>query len=167
MQEQEYKIEWMEKKTTSTGKEKADCSLKAGTETVENVTIWADFPDFANLMPGSTVKGTLTPAKDPRYGPTLYPPKSPKQAAGANFKQKMIDDTMTRKEGSIEKFQNSKEENIKLSAAERDAVMIVTTFYKDRFTTDLDEVMEDMVKQKIVMWRDWFLSDKFTDVAPF
>lgn len=85
-------IEWSEKKVTSTGKEKIDATLKdeAGV-TTDKVTIWSDFPNFAGLMTGGSVEGDLVPAKDPKWGPTLYPPKPvatnvgyPRRSGGAN-----------------------------------------------------------------------------------
>lgn len=167
--EKTYIVEWAERKTTSTGKEKLDCSLldcslkdELGVAT-QNVTIWGDFPNFNEIMPGSKVTGTLTPAKDPKYGPTLYAPKPQKQ--GGVYKSQVIEKAMDKKEASIAKFQDQKEESIRLMSAQRDAVLIVTTLLAGH--PQLSTLNEDYIKGEIVKWRDWFLSHKFNETLPF
>lgn len=133
----------MEKKTTSTNKEKADCTLKDGAETeIMNVTIWADFPGFADLMPGSKVTGTLNPAKDPKYGPTLYPPKAPRSPSGGGYKAKMIDDAMVKKEASIIRFQDTKELSIKVSSTFRAAVDTALAEWERNPSYDYEQIFE-------------------------
>ncbi len=145
-----YKINWMEVKQTSTGKTKADCSLidESGIE-IDKVSIWSDFPDFANLKPGSEVNGDLVKAKDPKYGPTLYPAKTYKTFAA---KPKVdIGKMMEKKEASIGRFQDNKEESIKISGAQRDATLMVTTFYP----VDMDT---DALKKYWKEWKDFFIN---------
>lgn len=175
--EQDYKIEFLEKKTTSTGKEKADVSLTgADGQTIQSATIWGDFPDFANLAPGSTVRGTLTPAKDPRFGPTLYPPRPQTTRGGASgastaAKTKVIEKAMERKEESIQKFQASKEESIRLAGCQRDAVLLVQTMFGDNIWNDpilSEEEKRNILKKEVIKWRNWlYLSPEFNELPPF
>ena len=156
-----YTIEWLEMKETSTGKRKADATIKGEDGHNQDVTIWADFPGFAELNPGATVEGEIKPASDPKYKPSLSPARSPYKAQGGGYKAKVMEDAMVRKETSISKFQDNKEQSIKLISAQRDAVLMVTTFYKDQ---NLDSTE---LKEKVVSWRDWFLSEKFNETLPF
>ena len=170
-----FKIEWLERKETTTGKKKADATIVDEQGKSEDVTIWGDFPNFDNLAPGSEIEGEIKPASDPKYKPSLNAPRTPQKAPGGAYKQKMIEDTMIRKETSIAKFQATKEEGIRMMSAQRDAVLLVTTFYKDRIGNDRvlnqgfsEDEMESILKKKIVEWRDWFLLSKdFNDVPPF
>ena len=58
----------------------------------------------------------------------------------------------------------SKEEAIALMAAQRDAVLLVTTLINSD-TRKPDT--EDDLKMEIVKWRNWFLSDDFKEHPPF
>lgn len=160
--EKEYKIEWLEKKTTSTGKAYYSVTLSYGENgETQSASIWSDFPNFANLMPGQAVTGELK-KNDKGYW-NLYPPRTAKTTSSGAYKQKMMEDTMKRKEDSIERFQDSKEESIKLASAQRDAVLIVTTM----MNTDRLLAEQIDIKAEIINWRNWFLSDEFTDHPPF
>lgn len=163
-----YTIEWCEKKTTSTGKQKLDATLKDESgASYDNVTIWGDFPNFSELAPGFTVEGEVVEKQNGQYlNKTLYAPKAPK-AVGSTFKQKMIEDTMAKKEESIRRIQTDKEENIKLMSAQRDAVLLVTTFYTDVAEATPFPDRETFIKAKVVEFRDWLLSAKFQEHTPF
>lgn len=158
--EKDYVIDWISKGKTSTNKDKADVVLIDGEEKIE-VTIWGDFPGYANLMPGLKIPGELKLATDPKYKPTLSAPRTPKMVANSGFKQKQIEATMDKKNEAIGRFQATKEESIKMAGAQRDAVLLVTTFYKEKQLTDAE------IKTKVVEFRDWFLSEKFNEVIPF
>ncbi|MDD5068883.1 MAG: hypothetical protein PHN89_04805 [Candidatus Pacebacteria bacterium] len=151
----------MEVKQTSTGKTKADCELvdENGVE-ISKVSLWSDFPDFANLKPGSEVNGDLVKAKDPKYGPTLYPAKTysqwkPKPKAD-------IPKMMEAKKESIQQFQEVKNDSIKVAGAQRDATLMVTTFYK--IAEDGLNPTDEMLKTKWQMWKSYFLGQSD---APF
>lgn len=127
----EYRISYIERKITGTGKSKADCTLIDINGVATNgVSIWADFPGFAELTEDSVVQGELFPARDPKYGPTLYPPKGNRQSAGAGGgKTQAIAGAMERKEQGIKRAQDTKELGIKVAGAGRDATLLLTTFY--------------------------------------
>lgn len=156
--EKEYTINWLEKKTTSTGKAYVAVTLEG--EEGKTPTIWSDFPNFANLMPGVKITGELK-QNDKGYW-NVYPPRSAKTTQGASFKQKLISDVMEKKEASIERFQGNKEESIRLMAAQRDAVLIVTNLLPgySNPNTELEDY-EDVIRCSIIRWRNWFLSEDF------
>ena len=152
----EYTIEWLERKTTSTGKAYMQITLEGEGE--KKVSIWSDFPDFANIMPGGKVSGELK-QNDKGYW-NLYPPRTGAKPNGGAFKQKVIEEAQARKAGDIERFQGNKEEAIRIQSAQRDAVLIVTQLQRDLIT-------ENEIKEAIVAWRNWFLSDDFKEHPPF
>lgn len=160
MEYKEYKVQWAENKTTETGKPYKKLSIEDnGMKT--DVNIFSDFPDFANIIPGSTIRGALeqkgqywniiseTRGKSAYSKPQVHP---------AMEYQKEITK-------SVEKAQNNKEESIKLAGAQRDAVLIVTHFY---YNTDVVNGLDEFVKEKIIKYRNWFLlSDDFNNIPPF
>lgn len=164
-----YKIDWLERGTTSTGKVKADATLIGEDGNKTTVTIWGDFLGFAELMPGGTVEGEITPSRDPKYKPSLNAPKLPRSAVTGTYRGKAIEEAQTRKAEQITRFQSDKEESIRLMSAERDAVLIVITFYKDRWSSDavLTNELDNLIKKKVVEWRDYFLSHEFNQTLPF
>ena len=164
----QYKIEWLERKETSTGKKKIDATVKDEQGVNADVTIWADFPGFAELNSGMTIEAELRPASDPKYRPSLSPVRAQK-AQGGGYRQKLIDDNMEKKNASISHFQANKEESIKLAGAQRDAVLVVVNLYKeiaeDKIMTPSEK--DSAIKKKIVEFRDYFLSAEFNTTLPF
>ncbi len=115
-----YKIAWIEQKPTKDGKAKAEATL-VGTGESENatgvkVTIWGDFPDYANIQNGGTIEGDIVSPKDSKYLPSLYPPKAPKLTSNGGYKDKVIKGAQDRKKGDIEHFQGEKEMGIRVSS---------------------------------------------------
>lgn len=156
-----YTIDWSEKKTTSTGKEKMDCTLvdEQGQKT-SGATIWADFPNYAELMNGSEVEGDLVPAKDPKYGPTLYPAKAKPAARTGGFGVKAAQE---RKAEMIEKAQERKEESIAFFNATNAAISLAS-----RHPLYASVVNESELKIKIRALRDHFIKEYCDfDMPPF
>jgi hypothetical protein len=156
-----YNIDKIEQVTSSKGTQYWRADLSSGTELWVGVAIFGGFED-KDLVVGGKIDGELKEKEymgKPSY--TLDAPMKAKTASGGAFKQKMIEETMDRKEKSISNFQASKEESIKLAGAQRDAVLLVTTFYKDVGMHDKE------IKDKVIEFRDWLLSDDFTDRVPF
>lgn len=135
-------------KTTTTGKSYHKVSLEDESgQATKNVSIWQDFPNFQSITFQSEVVGDLVPAKDPKYGPTLYPPRS-NASGGTTRASGAITKAMDRKESSIGKFQENKEESIKISSTMRDAVLLTIA----QGITGLDE---DVIQTKIERWREY------------
>ncbi len=92
---------------------------------------------------------------DPAYSSyKLRPLPKPAQIKGAGgYRNAQIEKVMDRKEESIKTFQESKQEAITLSAAQRDAVLMVTTFDSNEpFPTDAE------LQEKIETWMKYFLN---------
>lgn len=111
-----YKISCLERGETSTGKKKATATLIGEDGKQLDVTIWGDFPNFAELMPGSEIEGELRPSSDPKYKPSLSPPRVSKTGQGGGYKAQVVEKAMERKESGIARFQASKEESIKIAS---------------------------------------------------
>lgn len=123
------------------------------------------FPNFDDLKNGGEVEGELWQSTGQKW--YLFPPKPQTTSGGAprgsggGYKQKVMEESMARKESSIRNFQATKEESIRLSSAQRDSVLIVTSI-------GVKESSDDEIKHAIIKWRDWFLlSSEFNDTPPF
>lgn len=104
------KITSFELKPTKTGKQRAEAIVSADGGSPVAVTIWGDFPNFANLNVGSEIEAIVVPSKDPKYKPSLKsvltPPAFIKKARtdikeAQERKEKMINRAMDRKDASI------------------------------------------------------------------
>lgn len=147
-----FKIVWSEKKTTSTGKEKIDATLDDGKRQIDHVTIWSDFPNFAEIKTGHEVEGDLVTKQNGQYtNNTLYPVKpvnsSPRSNSGFTGGTNM----MNKKQESIRESQERKEEGIMTSASMRDAVLLATAEYVNY----PDASLELLVKK----WRKFILDN--------
>lgn len=127
-----------------------------------------------DLMAGHTIEGTewTSPKNGKIY---IFPPKEDKHTAyqykpvyGAKQSpQTAIKEAMQKKEASIEKFQDSKEQSIKLASCQRDSVLLVVAEINASRGVAEDWNEKD-IKEKIIKWRNWFLlSDEFNNVPPF
>ena len=63
---------------------------------------------------------------------------------------------LERKNEAIGRFQDSKELSIRVSAAGRDATMIVSEYYTHIHSHKNDEEMEKFLQEKWLMWREFF-----------
>lgn len=157
--EQNYTVNTLEVKTIASGKRVANCELKdeQGNLVSGTVSIWEDFPSFSNMTFGSVVRGTIK-ANDKGYK-SLYAPRAPKSGGGASFGAT----AMKAKQEGIERSQDRKEEAILASGSMRDAVLIVTTFYRSpRFNFSDTEIQD-----KIRAWRKWLISEHDLPTEPF
>lgn len=177
-----YKIKWVElKKVTVGGVEK---EIYEGTFTNNlgsdiQATIWKfdkeniEFPGWSEIRPGGEVTGNPW-TKPGTTKVTIYPPSENKPRGGAPsaYKGKQIEEAQVRKNEMIGKTMDRKEESIALAGAQRDAVLIVTTMIntlgKDylRGVNPGENLGEDM-KEQIIKWRNWFLSEDFRNPPPF
>jgi hypothetical protein len=122
------------------------------------------FPNFDNLAAGMDIEAVTWQSKAGKW--YLFPPK-PQTTQGeaytkpqGGFKagmQKMAEE----KREFIKDTQEIKNSNIREAAAQRDAVLIVTTFYPE-FANDplLSTEKEKLIKQKYLQWRDMFLNQE-------
>ena len=135
------------------------------------------FPNFENLQNGGEVEGNLwlSPkgkyylyAPNPEEGSELPPRAQTTTQRAYTPKSSPIKQAMKQKEESIAKFQDSKENSIKLAGAQRDAVLIVTTMMQNLPAITSTMMGEDSIKEAIIKWRNWFLNDEeFNSPPPF
>lgn len=149
-----YIIEWMERKTTSTGKSKIDATLRTpeGAMT-KTVTIWSDFPDFAVLQPGSSVDGDIV--EKGQYS-TFYAKKAPisayrpRVAGGPGVKA-----AQERKGEMIQQAQETKSTGIKIAAAFRDATLLTIEILRQVEGEPLSKSEIFALHKEI---RDWYIA---------
>lgn len=143
-----YTINWAERKTTKVG-DKFDAALKdeQGVETT-GVTLWAkDWPD---AQPGREVEGDLVVKQNGQYtNKTLYKAKT--WSAGRAAAKPDFTKIVEQKNENITRQMDRKEDSIKIAGAQRDATLMVTTFFHDGFHTD------EELKTKWLSWKSYFL----------
>lgn len=159
-----YKIVWAQekKKGETNGRPWVITNMTLEDEqgnTTENVST------FDPVMSGGTIEGTIVKKGEYLNFSKLEPPEFIKKQQGIlNYKSQQIEKVMDKKEASISHFQDKKEENIALAGAQRDAVLIVTMIYNN--LNHPNESVE-AIKEHIIKWRNWFLSDSFRISPPF
>lgn len=157
-----YEIRNIERKhIDSLNKDVLECDVFDGEKEIAGVSIWQGFPDFDKITFGSSVEGDIVTKQKGNYlTKTLFAPKgsAPMRGSGA------ITKAMDRKEAGISKFQENKEESIKISSTMRDAVLLATA-------QGIEGYSDEGVKEKVANWRKWLWVqwDKTTtdDVNPF
>lgn len=72
----QYKVEWMEHISLSSGKKKIKATLVDLNKVEHNdIGIWEEFPGFNAISLGSILEGDIVPSKDQKYK-TLYAPRN-------------------------------------------------------------------------------------------
>ena len=146
-------------KTTKTDKPYKALEVECGGE-VRKVNMWSNFPDFANITNGSVFLGKM--AKEGEYW-NLSHEALEKRSNGANqAKQKVIEETMQRKEQSIGKFQDNKEFQIRVASTMSGAVQLAIAEYRDK--TVLDTLDQAVLKWRKFLWNNW--SVELKDIDP-
>lgn len=171
-----YKISWLERKTTFTGKQKADATLQdSNGQTYDKVTIWSTFPDFSNLAAGRDVEGDILVSQNGKWNnKTLVEDKTKSSPSGSFTPNKGmssgISKLMDKKAENIEKAQDRKHESIAYFNSLNTAIQFVSTF-KDMFEINsagdaLDEVLHARDKF-LVEWQKYEVGDKTDKSLPF
>lgn len=96
---------------------------------------------FDPVMNGETVEGEIT---ESQYGKN-FKKMTPKAVAGANFKTQQMEKVIERKEQSITKFQDSKEQSIKLASSMSGAI-------------NLAIAEQNPSPENVIKWRKWILN---------
>jgi hypothetical protein len=164
-----YIIEFCERKRTTTGKEKLDCTLTDENKVeTHGATIWSDFPNFNDIMVGFTVEGDLVPAKDPKYGPTLYPIKKV-LPTGSFGGPRGIAKAQEVKGQQIKEAQERKSDSIAFFNATNSAIALVTKLIEPALQNGTATPSEAEMKVKIRAWREWFINEyeDYNTKAPF
>ena len=143
----EYTITTVESKTWQ-DKPYKSVTLQAGEEKYDKIGLWPRDPNYASYVEGAVISGSVF-----KNEKGYWAFKSENSKPTYN-KSSAVNKAMDRKEESNEKFQDNKDRAIRLAAAQRDAVLMVTTFEAGTpFPTDAE------LKAKFIAWRDWFLSE--------
>lgn len=109
----------------SLNKEVINTSVKDESGVVtDKVSIWADFPNFANLIAGSEVEGNLV--TNAKGYTSLYAPKTSKTGQGGVMGAQMIQ----LKAQNIEHAQDRKEHSIMVSSTASMATQILVALYQ-------------------------------------
>lgn len=159
---QNIKITSLVDKVASTGNPYKQLEVQDESGAVFKVNVFNDFPDFANLRIGGVVRGQLVQKE--QYTNLLSETQSRgKFGPSGGYKQKVIEETMARKEKSISGFQDNKDFSIMVSSTMRDAVSLAIAEIKD--ITTLNTLEKDILKWRTWLIENWNIDPK--DVPPF
>lgn len=161
-----YKILWCEVKREGSTNGRAwkitEMSLEdeAGVKTDKVST-------FNNVAPGQEIEGDIK-TNDKGYLnfiPKLEPPAFIKNN---NFKTQQMEKVMEKKEQSITKFQDSKEESIKVSSTMRDAVLL-TIAEKGNTQMSANEMKSMIEKWRYWLYEKWEMTNEkvVNNTSPF
>jgi hypothetical protein len=143
-----YALDTVEVRRTKTGdKEYKFCTLKTENETFERVSIWPDYAGYAAVVEGGVVSGEVF--KKGEFWNFKGENQKPAYTGG---KTGAMSKVMETKNSNILAAQDRKHDAIKLAGAQRDAVIMVSTFEANTpFPTDVE------LKAKIEAWMKYFL----------
>lgn len=143
----DYIIEAMEERETSAGKKYQSVTLSSGSETYEKVSLWSDStPGYTELAINSKLVGEVTKNAKGYWNFKAEGAKVASRSAGA------ITKAIETKNNNIVAAQDRKNDSIRMAGAQRDAVLMVTTFEANApFPTDAE------LKAKIESWMKYFL----------
>lgn len=153
-----YKIDAIETKQSKTGSKYAKTTVtdEKGAQLVD-VAIFGSFPMFESLVQGMEIEAVMKEGAPFNGKPSLSlnPPETAKPTrSGGNA---AITKAMDRKEEGIERTMDRKEEGIKMSNSQRDAVLLVTTFYPELAQLEGD-IKKVEIAKAIKGWRKWFMA---------
>ena len=148
-----YKVLSVNDAQTSTGKP----MKRLGLEGVEleggekKINIFSDFPHYAEIVEGSTIDAEIR--KNDKGYDNLYSNEIKQRGgAGGAYKQKVIEESMARKEGSITKFQDNKEWSIMTASSMSNAVALAIAEFKDK-------TVLDSLDQAVLKWRNFIITN--------
>lgn len=141
--EQEYTVNWMEVKTTTTGKTYAKLTLEGVQPTV---SVWSDFPNFSDIKAGGKVRGILTQKGE--YWNLMAPKTQRPQGNRTAGMEKMMD----KKAIQIGAAQDNKERGIMTSSTMRMAVDLTVAQISGDPILSKDTAQ---IKKMIMDWRNW------------
>lgn len=157
-----YKIDWLE--NDKYGNKKVSVSREDGTKLLA-AELGKEYKDI-EVMAGHEINANewTSPKNGKVYlfkEQDTVPGEKPRGGAPGAFKGAQIEKAQDRKNEMIGKTLDRKEESIRLSSAQRDAVLIVKELIEANWSP-LD------IKQAIIEWRNWFLLDReFNNPPPF
>lgn len=138
-------------KVAKTGRPYKSLEVSDDKGEVFKVNIFSNFPDFANIRQGSIIMGNLK--QDGQYW-NIEPEGVQMNRGGASgsFKTAQIEKVMETKRQDISKFQDNKENSIKIASTMRMAVDIATSLTTDQWQSTT-------MQEEIRYWREWCWSE--------
>lgn len=150
-----FTIKSSETKTSAKGTEYKRVTLtKSDGEEVKDVAVFKTFSLYGAVNPGATIAGNL---KSSLYqGKVSYTLEDEIKSRGGAYKgnQGMIKEAVKEKNENIKAAQENKKDGIKVSGAQRDATLWITTFFQ------AEEWTNDERKAKWVEMKKFFM-DQF------
>lgn len=131
------------------------CLSLSGSKGEIKVNVFQKHPAYPMVSVGNEIADENI-VQDGKFYNYLAPAelKPASQPRGAGFGVKAAQE---RKAESIATAQGRKENAIELAASQRDATLVVTTFYKD-IASNLPETERDQyIAEKITNWREWYM----------
>jgi hypothetical protein len=157
-------VEVMSLGTTKQGKPMKILEVKNDKGEMIKTYIFSWFPDYANIVTGSVIKGKLE--QDGQFWKLITAIDEQKKG-NPNFRTQQMEKVMEKKEASIEKFQESKNDSIILASTFRDATLL-TVAQLGKLTIPIGE---KEIEEMWLRWRTWLANnwgDKLSDIQqPF
>lgn len=122
---------------------------------VYKVNVFNNAPDFASIKEGSIIVGKLEQKGE--YWNILFGGQSTRGGASGGFKTAQIEKVMEVKRQDISKFQDNKENSIKIASTIRMAVDIATSMTPEQW-------QGTTMQEEIRFWRSWLINE--WDVNP-
>lgn len=143
----DFIIEVIDERETKDGKKYKSVTLNGGSETYEKVSLWSDDPNYASYVEGGRISGDVY-----KNAKGYWNFKGLEQKKTYTTRTNAVTKAVKEKNENIVAAQDRKHDAIKMAGAQRDAVLMVTTFNaKDPFPTEAE------LKSAIEAWMRYFL----------
>ncbi len=138
-------IEWVEEKTSAKGTKYKRATVNDSGRVINEVAVFSSFSQYENVAAGRTVEGIV---KIKMYqGKESYSLEDIITQKTFAAKPNAINKAMEVKAQNIQHAQENKQEGIKVSGAQRDATLWITTFFNNEQWTQ-EELREKWVEMK-------------------
>ena len=135
------------KVSQKTGKSYKKIAIQAPEGNRIDVNIFPDFPDYANIAPGSDIRGALE-QRGEYWNIVSETQGKGRFGASGGFKTAQIEKVMDIKRQDIAKSQENKENSIKVASTIRMAVDIATSLTPEQWQSTT-------MQEEIRFWREW------------
>ncbi len=144
-----YIVDWCETKTTSTGKNVKNATLKTENGTlIKDISIWSDFPGWNDVRPGSSVDGEIRTSA-----------KGYKSLSAGKF----ASSTLNRAPSGAVKAADITRESVKEAQANKNASIAFFNATNSAISLygalSTQGLMAGTPEEFIRKWRSWFLAE--------
>lgn len=161
-----YLIDWLETKTTSTGKNVKNATLKTENGTLmDKISIWGDFPNWNDLKPGMTIEGEIRAnAKGYKSISAITSSPAPTRApSGAVSAAKITSE-------SVKEAQSRKNDSIAYFNSLNSAIAFVKEFKNEFGVLMVEEAYKHVLNMRdkfLDEWRKYEAGDVTDKSRPF